>query len=204
VVQTGISALLALFAALSARNSPDQRAVITFKAREFLGDKQGKLKPEVRLLDREEVEKICRNLDIVQGLTDAAVADFWDERKQLGPSKFGTKVHKSVKDAINGPQPEPRDPNFKAEVSELKTLEEAPPEAKPPIHEQGKEVKYGTKDSIRVDVLENVGNGTVCVYDIKTGRKGLDPARMAEIARAVKRSYGAESQIIVTEVRPRY
>jgi hypothetical protein len=59
------------------------------------------------------------------------------------------------------------------------------------------------KKSIRVDVLENRGNGTVCVYDIKTGRSGLDPARMVEIAKAVFAAYpDTTKQIIVTEIRP--
>lgn len=54
-----------------------------------------------------------------------------------------------------------RDPDFRAEVSYLKNQEE----------------NYGGKDSIRIDVLEKVGDGTVCVYDIKTGQRGLSVAR---------------------------
>ena len=62
--------------------------------------------------------------------------------------------------------------------------------------------RYGEKGSIRVDVLENRGNGTVCVYDIKTGQSGLSPARMAEIAGTVFRTYAGTKRIIVTEIRP--
>ena len=39
-IQRGIEAALALYAALSARNSPEQRAIFDFNAREFLRDPQ--------------------------------------------------------------------------------------------------------------------------------------------------------------------
>jgi hypothetical protein len=78
------------------------------------------------------------------------------------------------------------DPDFRAEVSVLKTLYET----------------YGIKDSVRIDVLENVRNGTVCVYDIKTGRSGLTAGRAREIAQRVFDSYGEARRIIVFETRP--
>jgi hypothetical protein len=62
--------------------------------------------------------------------------------------------------------------------------------------------RYSRRGSIRIDVLENVGDGTVCVYDIKTGEGGLAPGRMAEIAKNVFSVYHGTQRIIVTEVRP--
>jgi len=61
---------------------------------------------------------------------------------------------------------------------------------------------YGAKGSIRVDVFERVGDGTVCVYEIKTGKEELAYTRMREIARRVLKRYPDTTQIIVTEVRP--
>jgi hypothetical protein len=55
--------------------------------------------------------------------------------------------------------------------------------------------------SRRIDVLENPGNGTVCVYDIKTGEAGLRAARAAELASTVQYFYPGTQRIIVTEVR---
>ena len=52
------------------------------------------------------------------------------------------------------------------------------------------------------DVLENVGNGTVCVYDIKTGKRGLSFARTVEIATKVHKSFSGVQRIIVIETRP--
>jgi len=51
-------------------------------------------------------------------------------------------------------------------------------------------------------VLESVGNGTVCVYDIKTGRRGLSTARSAEIVGTVFSRYQGTRRIIMIETRP--
>ena len=97
-------------------------------------------------------------------------------------------MHKQLADTINGPGGYlfPRDPDFRAEFSLSKSTSES----------------YGTKDTVRVDVLENVRNGTVCVYDIKTGNRGLDIARMNEIAFNVNRYYPGTQRVIVIETRP--
>lgn len=96
-----------------------------------------------------------------------------------------------MEEQINGPKTvprsPPRDPNFRAEVSLLKSEDE----------------RYGRKDTFRIDVFENPGSGTVCIYDIKTGRSGLTPARMLELASTVQYYYPFTQRIIVTEVRPR-
>jgi hypothetical protein len=79
------------------------------------------------------------------------------------------------------------DPDFRAEVSAIKS----------------REVTYGRSGSVRVDVLERVGNGTVCVYDIKTGDRGLSARRMVEIADNVHSRYLGTRRIIVIETRAR-
>ena len=90
---------------------------------------------------------------------------------------------------VNGPGGylQPADPNFRAEYSLIKSQEAE---------------YYGEKGSVRVDVLENVGNGTVCVYDIKTGDKGMNVSRMDEIAFNVNRRYPGTQRVIVIETRP--
>jgi hypothetical protein len=57
--------------------------------------------------------------------------------------------------------------------------------------------------SKRIDVLENPGNGNVCVYDIKTGEASLRAARALELVSTVQFYYPGTQRIIVTEVRPR-
>jgi len=64
-------------------------------------------------------------------------------------------------------------------------------------------VIYGRPNAIRVDVLERVDDRTVCVYDIKTGSRGLSIARMNEIASNVNVRYPGTHRIVVIETRPR-
>jgi hypothetical protein len=102
----------------------------------------------------------------------------------MSRQQFGTAVHTHLKRQIDALA----DPNFRAEVSHLKSRSE--------------EVRYGTTGSVRIDVLENAGGGTVCVYDIKTGVSGLSTARMGEIARVALKHFPNTRRIIVSEIRP--
>lgn len=164
---------LTLYTWLSTRNSRDEKAVIAFSAREYVAGEAPQLALDyVGTLPRDGVEEACPRLGEVQWRTDEAV-DTVRRRGaiDLSPTQFGTAVHLSLKRQIDALV----DPSFRAEVSVLKTIDEA----------------YGAKDSIRVDVLEDTGDGTVCVYDIKTGKRGLGFARTAEIARMVGRALDA-------------
>jgi hypothetical protein len=195
LVATTIEALLALFAALSANNTPQQRATFDFNAREFLRDPHSELgRPNLMQLTQREVESVCRKLNDVQERTDRIAGAVRAGRPDLPASEFGTAVHTRIAHEINYPRrPDggPRDPNYRAEVSYWKMAEDH---------------VYARKDSIRVDVLEDAGRGLVCVYDIKTGqsrRSGLGFGRMNEIAKNVLGAYPHVERVIITEVRPR-
>lgn len=182
-VQKAIEVGLAFYTWLSARNGRDSQAIITFNASEFKPDGRGELDLSgVKLLDRDEVDAACPRLGEVQERTDYAADGVRRSGRYLPPAEFGTAVHTNLKKQIEDLD----DPNFRAEVSYVKNEEE----------------NYGRKNSIRIDVLENVGDGTVCVYDIKTGRRGLSVARTAEIAMNVFKAYKGTQRIIVSEIRP--
>jgi hypothetical protein len=100
-----IITLLALFATLSAENSPEQRAIFEFNARRFRKDGFGALDgANVDILNREQVENECKKLDKVQRKTDKAVDNVNNRNASTGvymsPSQFGTAVHKDLKDQI--------------------------------------------------------------------------------------------------------
>ena len=181
-------AILSLFAALSARNSPNHRAIFEFNARQFLTDPSGALtRADVERLTRDQVGNICKRLEDVQEDTDdAARVVRRDGGWRMSPQQFGTAVHKMIKDVING-----RDEAYlHAEVSRIK--------------QRQADADYGEKGSVRIDVLEYAGDGTTCVYDIKTGesrRSGLSLARMRELAENALQAYPNTRRIIVTEVR---
>lgn len=169
-----------LYNRLSGTNTLDQRACLAFTAKEFRPD--GSLLTPlsfVGMLSRAETEKVCTKLALVQRLSDEAM----QEAKLMGPyssaTVFGTVVHTRLRRKILLLE----DPNLKTEVSLLKRVEESPLDL----------------SAVRVDVLENRGIGPICVYDLKTGRRGLSNARTIEFATRLLR-YGRP--IIVIELRP--
>jgi hypothetical protein len=101
----------------------------------------------------------------------------------LSPQQYGTRVHTALRDTIVARN----DPNLKAEISAIKSEEK----------------KYGKKGSIRMDAFENVGDSTVCVYDIKTGEAKLTLLRMQEIANNAQKLYPGTTKLRIIEKRPR-
>lgn len=105
----------------------------------------------------------------------------------MSPQHRGTVTHKELEKLINGRG----EAHLHAEVSRVKG--------------RWADADYGTKGSVRIDVLEYAGEGTVCVYDIKTGKSRssrLSPARMRELAENALDAYPGTQRIVVTEVRP--
>jgi hypothetical protein len=189
-VPAAIEAGLALFTWLSSRNGPDSQAILDFRAGAFRpGATESQSAIRVESLTKEQVDDACPRHAEVQAITNEA-ARSTDRGAYETAAAYGTAVHKKVEVEINGPITVPRspsrDPNFRAEASVLKS----------------REAGYGLLGSKRIDVLENPGTGTVCVYDIKTGERSLSISRMQEIADNVSLFYPGTQRIIVTEVRP--
>lgn len=187
-IQKGIEAGLALYAWLSSRNGAQGQAVFAFRSGEYRREGTAEQPKAIWVgrLTRDEVNDACRKLDDVQDRTDQAVKEVTRSGDYKGPADFGTKVHKELARGINGLG----DSNYRAEVSLIKTKLET-------------DADYGERGSIRVDVFENrPATSTVCVYDPKTGNRGLDFPRMNEIAQTVQRVYPTTQRIIITEIRP--
>jgi hypothetical protein len=179
------AAALSLYNRLSSQNTDDATAILRFNSRLFEPDPSGdKSKLEVSRLTRDETDQLCPRHAEVRSITDQA-ARLIDRGAYESPATYGTAVHKWIRDEINGLGPTPRDPDFLAERSVIKSAE----------------ARYGAAESIRIDVLENPGTGTVCVYDVKTGASGLSFARMREIADNVIELFPGTNRLVVTEVR---
>lgn len=177
-----VQAALALFAALSALNSRNSRAIFEFNARGYNRDDDLTDFATSRLLSRDQVDNECPRLNEVQQRTDFAAASV-NRADYARASEYGTAIHKNLAIQVRALN----DPNFRAEVSVLKT-ELA--------------TRYGQAGSIRVDILERVGNGTVCIYDIKTGNERLTLSRFREIAVRVLKSFPETTRIVISEIRP--
>jgi hypothetical protein len=204
------AAALTFFTWLSSRKDPDRTAVFAFNAKKYeKPETDGNEKRPVVFvgsLTRDEVRKVCDKLPDVQKLTDAAVAKVTTDGDYKGPADFGTKVHKEIADAIR----KENDPGFKAEKSVIKTVLETGRQTSSSNSGNAQEVDpdmeadYGELGSIRIDAYENVPKkSAVCVYDPKTGWRGLSFPRMNELAAAAHRLFGYKpNYIIVIEVRP--
>ncbi len=189
LAETTVTSALTLFNWLSARNKLDGlRAVAGFKAGDYAPsldainlDFVGQLRPD-------EVDSACPRFAEVLRLTEAAVAAAGPPGSYASPQAYGTAVHTILAHMVN----DRHDPSFRAERSYLKSQYEGASD----------EVPYGSLNSLRIDVYEQRLDGTVCVYDLKTGKEGLSAERAAEIARTVYSRFTGVRRIIVTEIRP--
>jgi hypothetical protein len=175
---------LYLYLYWASRNSRERTAVLEYNAREFLPGAE-RADPAIgnRTLNQEDVDASCPRNELVQDLTDKAAETVRTQWYNLKPAEFGTRVHSELKDSIV----RLNDPNLIPEKSAIKSID----------------ADYGDKGSIRIDVFENVGDGTVCVYDIKTGQTGLSLARMQEIANNAHSLYPGTKKLLVIEKRPK-
>jgi len=110
----------------------------------------------------------------------------------LYPSRtvYGTDVHTRFAQYVN----DLNDFRFRAERSFLKEQIEGVDSQKVP---------YGYPRSIRVDAYEYRDDGTLCVYNLKTGKAGLADRRADILANAIKLGFNSVRRVIVMEVRPR-
>jgi hypothetical protein len=170
--------------------------VIAFTAREYAPGQSPRMTPSyVGALTKEDVEKACRRYGEVLDTADDAARNL-NRSDYPSAATYGTAVHSEINRKIRSL----KDPNFISEFSLLKTVDEA---GTRPSGFASSRNNYGKEGSIRVDILENVNDETVCVYDIKTGRSGLSAARSTEIANAVHQHFPNAVNILITEVRPK-
>jgi hypothetical protein len=173
-----------LYERLSAANTDNQQAVAVFNSRDYRPAEPGSLiLTQVGVLTREETNAACPGLADVERMSQQATSDSVENRPDLRQPYRGTDIHKRMSESVK------KDSlgRFQAEISFLKS--------------NGADARYGTRGSVRIDVFENLNNGTICVYDLKTGTARFDPERGLEIAATVYKRYKTTRRILITEVR---
>lgn len=80
-----------------------------------------------------------------------------------------------------------KDPDFRAEVSVIKTKGET---------------EYGVRGSVRIDAFERRSRDVVCIYDLKTGYSGFSNARMVEMFYNAQKLFPSAQSFFMIEVRP--
>ena len=134
----------------------------------------------VTTLTATEANQLCTRLPDVQAVVNAAAAELAPLRSTMSAAKWGTLVHSLAKkmiDARRAAEPEVWG-NVFAEIS--LDLSDVP-------QGENNTVRYGKEGSTRLDVLEIVNAEVVCVYDAKTGKRGLSASRVAQIAAVVEK-----------------
>lgn len=194
-LQQGVGAAGAiLFGWESQRNGLDGRqAVMGFNAWQFNPETGAAGRPQLGYIGRlsdEEVERACLRWPDVKSFADRAANAAGSKDLHPSGAVYGTSVHSRFKIYVE----DAHDPFFRAERSFSKERLEATSDA---------ESRYGYPGSIRVDAYEFRPDGTLCVYDLKTGVTGLSDRRAEILARAASLGFSPIRRVIVTEVRPR-
>jgi hypothetical protein len=162
-----LGALLTLFAIWSARNTPESRAIFEFNARQYLKDPSGELsRLNVDTLNEAQVRSACKRLGDVQRDTDkAADAVRRNGGWLLSPQHRGTVTHKELEKLINGRG----EAHLHAEVSRVKG--------------RWADADYGTKGSVRIDVLEVCRRGNSVRVRYQDRQEQKQPSKSGSHAR---------------------
>lgn len=183
---------LATFSALSLLNTDDRRAIAEFKVGEFSRDPDKLLTFErVRMLDEDELKKICEHVDKVQKMADEASEDTYKYQPDLTPPVHGTAVHTRVKKAVDAFG----DPDLTGELR-IKYLE----------GDQTTKDPTGRRPKLWVvlDIFELKREKKIaCVYDVKTQNAVLDEDRMTEIAEYLLKQDQRVDRLFLVQVKPK-
>lgn len=142
------------------------------------------------VLTAEQVAQTCRRLPTVQEWTNMAAAKLSAARLSMSAQQFGTALHTSVHHTV-------QDLKFKfpLEYSDLFSELSISFEGLTSVDREGP--YYGEAGTTRLDIFERVDATTACVYDIKSGRKGLAAIRVEDFVQRVAKMSGITTVIVV-------
>ena len=178
-------------------NGTDGRqAVMAFEAREFRPSMPGALDLTFSgRVTEDEAIAACRYLPDMQARLDEAVAKAGSVSDYPSAAVYGTYVHTRLKEQIKAMGRL----DLHAEVSAAKIVAETAGSPPPP---------YGYPNTVRIDAVEYREDGTICIYDFKTGRAGMSRRRFSDLglggylSDAEQPRSRLRSRAIVIEVRP--
>lgn len=186
------------FNRLSKQNDPNKQPIILFRPRDWRSDgspkpSQLRVRTGVKLVTKDEIKQYCPEYDLVQVLANRAADATGPRSNYPSAAVWGTATHFNMKGEVNGYPGE-----LYAEQSFVKYREEV---LNNPERYQ-RDADYGEKDSIRIDTRGNIHNNTVCVYDLKTGDRGISVPRAIEIYETVRRRFKIMPEVRIVEVNP--
>jgi hypothetical protein len=146
----------------------------------------------VQILSKEQIEQTCKRLGDVQAWTDEAAKALAALKPTMLPREWGTQVHKWVEQRIKALQLEA--PELYADLSAERSFDPSPTTPIP-------RATYGQLGSWRLDVVEEVREDLFCVYDIKTGKRGIEKQQRDGAFTSIEKLRPGAT-ILVIEVRP--
>jgi hypothetical protein len=176
------------------KNAPETTVpALHFTPHEFRAGPEPKHETVVVPMLREQVERACPLYKAVQAEANRAAQAAGKRSDYRSAAEYGTKVHTIMKDNILQ--------NYYGRlIPERSFLKYAEELTEVEYGENG--VRYGLLGSLRLDVLEKVKDGVICVYDLKTGKGGLTPARMLEIGQSVHKNFSNIYRIFIIPIQP--
>lgn len=181
-VTSVVRAAQALYSALSSQPHAGT-AVFDMRARGYGSD--GETVTWTGTLSEAEVGLVCDREGVIQGAANRAYQQALGEVGSGDTAALGSRTHMLLAQSIKARG----DPNLRAEVSR--------------IGMSGEQAHYGEQGSLRADILHNVGNGVVCIPDLKVGLRPLSTLRMNQLAPIAAREFPGTRRIVVYEMRPR-
>jgi hypothetical protein len=142
----------------------------------------GDVVPVIGELSQEKASGACPALPEVQSVTSVSYPQIVAQNPEATPQEIGNLVHQEVEAFFKD------QPKFKTNAGFLK----------------GDELTTGLRvaGSSFLDVLHDVGNGTICIYDIKTGISGLGSRQIYQYWSEAKQAFEDAKWIYILEVRP--
>jgi hypothetical protein len=139
-------------------------------------------RPVIGRLSQEETDAACPAYPKVQAVTSLSDAKIRAQNPDASPQQVGNLVHQEVEAFFKG------QPGFKTNAGLL----------------DGVLLRNGLRlpGSSFLDVLHDVGNGTICIFDVKTGISGLGSKQINQYWNEAKRAFGYAQRIYILEVRP--
>ena len=124
----------------------------------------------------------CPAYPKVQSVTSSSDAKVRAQNPNAPPQEIGNMVHEEVAAAFVGQL------GFKVKAGFLGNTE----------------LRNGLRvaGSSFLDVLHDVGNGTICIFDIKTGISGLGSRQINQYWNAAKEAFEDAQRIYILVVRP--
>ena len=171
--------------------SDGQQAVMAFEAHDFRPSMPGAADLSFSgRVSQEEAEAVCKYLPEMQARLDNAVAKAGSPNDYRSPQAYGTFVHKELKDQIDAA-------GYRDLVAERSVFKEEAARREDSI------ARYGIAKTVRIDAVETRPDGTRCLYDFKTGERGMSDARFSVLGRAYYNDLPQITRAIVIQVRPK-